>query len=390
MNAWAVVVAAGRGVRFGQPYNKVFYPLSGRSILSRSLDALAGSGLFSGIVLVLGEGDGEDYRALTADEGACPLVKRIVSGGATRQESVYHGLQALPRETELVAIHDAARPFVTETILRETLCEAEKCGACIPGRALVDTVKRLDAQGFAAETFPRDELCAVQTPQCFLKKRILEAHERALSEGFSGTDDATLYERYMGKVRVLMLPDCEKNIKVTTPADVTPALPELRVGTGYDAHRLVEGRRLVLCGVEIPYEKGLLGHSDADVAVHALIDALLGAAALGDIGRHFPDSDERYRGISSMKLLGEVMRLIAKKGFLPVNADLTLVAQRPRLKDFIPAMRENLARAMNLPEDCVNVKATTTEGMGFEGEELGVSAQAATLLRKDSPARPLR
>ena len=244
---------------------------------------------------------------------------------------MYRGLQALPRGTELVAIHDAARPFVTETILRETLAGAEKCGACIPGRALVDTVKRLDAQGFAAETPPREELCAVQTPQCFLTERIVEAHERARAEGFSGTDDATLYERYMGKVRVLMLPDCEKNLKVTTPADVTPALPELRVGTGYDAHRLVEGRRLVLCGVEIPYEKGLLGHSDADVAVHALMDALLGAAALGDIGRHFPDSDERYRGISSMKLLGEVMRLLAGKGFCPVNADVTIVAQRPRL-----------------------------------------------------------
>ena len=364
MNAWAVVVAAGRGVRFGQPYNKVFYPLSGRSILSRSLDALAGSGLFSGIVLVLGEGDGEDYRALTESEGACSLVKRIVSGGATRQESVYRGLQALPRGTELVAIHDAARPFVTETILRETLAGAEKCGACIPGRALVDTVKRLDVQGFAAETPPREELCAVQTPQCFLKKLILEAHERARAEGFSGTDDATLYERYMGKVRVLMLPDCEKNLKVTTPADVTPALPELRVGTGYDAHRLVEGRALIL-------------------AVHALMDALLGAAALGDIGRHFPDSDERYRGISSMKLLGEVMRLLAGKGFSPVNADVTIVAQRPRLKDYIPAMRENLARAMCLPEDCVNVKATTTEGMGFEGEGLGISAQAAAMIGKE-------
>ena len=147
-------------------------------------------------------------------------------------------------------------------------------------------------------------------------------------------------------------------------------------------HRLVEGRRLVLCGVEIPYEKGLLGHSDADVAVHALMDALLGAAALGDIGRHFPDSDERYRGISSMKLLGEVMRLLAGKGFSPVNADVTIVAQRPRLKDYIPAMRENLARAMCLPEDCVNVKATTTEGMGFEGERLGISAAAVAMIAR--------
>ena len=156
----------------------------------------------------------------------------------------------------------------------------------------------------------------------------------------------------------------------------------MRLGHGYDVHRLVEGRKLSLCGVEIPYEKGLLGHSDADVALHALMDALLGAAALGDIGRHFPDSDERYRGISSMKLLGEVMRLLAGKGFSPVNADVTIVAQRPRLKDYIPAMRENLARAMCLPEDCVNVKATTTEGMGFEGEGLGISSHAVACIEK--------
>lgn len=156
----------------------------------------------------------------------------------------------------------------------------------------------------------------------------------------------------------------------------------LRIGHGYDVHRLTEGRRLILGGVEVPYEKGLLGHSDADVLTHAVMDALLGAAALGDIGRHFPDSDERYRGISSMKLLERVMALLRERGFKPVNADVTIVAQRPKLKDYIPQMARNLAEGLNLPGDSVNVKATTTEGMGFEGEGLGISAQAAVLIEK--------
>ena len=382
MNAWAIVVAGGRGERFGQPYNKAFYPIEGRSILSRSLDALNASGLFSGAVLVLGAGDEEDYRALTEREGICPLVKRTAHGGSTRQESVYNGLRALPDEVELVAIHDAARPYVTEAILRETLEGARGGGACVPGRAMVDTVARLDEQGFAVETPPRSRLCAVQTPQCFRREQILLAHERARAEGFSGTDDASLYQRYVGKVRVLLLPDCEKNLKITTPDDLPRSAPALRAGTGYDAHRLVEGRRLVLCGVLVPCEKGLLGHSDADVAVHALMDALLGAAALGDIGRLFPDTDERYRGVSSLRLLDEVMRLLEARGYTPVNSDVTIVAQRPRLRDYIETMRENLARHMRLAPDCVNVKATTTEGMGFEGEGLGISAQAAVLIRQ--------
>ena len=169
---------------------------------------------------------------------------------------------------------------------------------------------------------------------------------------------------------------------MTTPRDLPERACVFRTGTGYDAHRLVEGRDLVLCGVTVPYEKGLLGHSDADVAVHALMDALLGAAALGDIGCHFPDSDMRYKGISSMKLLGRVMALLDERGFRPVNTDVTIVAQRPKLRDYIPQMTRNLAEALELSEESVNVKATTTEGMGFEGEGQGISAQAAVLIEK--------
>ena len=378
---WAVVVAAGRGTRFGQPYNKVFHPLDGKSVLFHCMRALEASDCFDGAVLVLSDQDEEAYRALIAAEGESPLIRARCTGGGTRQESVLNGLRLVPKDAEIVAIHDAARPFVTERVVRETIESARRFGSGVPGRPVVDTVKLLDESGCAVDTPPRERLCAVQTPQTFQRKDILSAHERALEEGFSATDDAALYEKYIGRVHIVMNDDCAVNIKVTTPGDL-PGRCAFRTGTGYDAHRLVEGRALVLCGVTVPYEKGLLGHSDADVAAHALMDALLGAAALGDIGRHFPDSDERYRGISSMKLLERVMALLRERGFRPVNADVTIVAQRPKLKDYIPQMARNLAEGLNLPGDSVNVKATTTEGMGFEGEGLGISAQAAALIEK--------
>ncbi|MDD6872756.1 MAG: 2-C-methyl-D-erythritol 2,4-cyclodiphosphate synthase [Clostridiales bacterium] len=379
---WAVVVAAGRGTRFGQPYNKVFHPLDGKSVLFRCMRALEESACFDGAVLVLSEQDKEAYRALIAGEGESPLIRARCTGGRTRQESVLNGLRLVPEDAEIVAIHDAARPFVTGRVIRETIESARRYGSGVPGRPIVDTVKLLDESGCAVETPPRERLCAVQTPQTFRLRDIRAAHERAQDEGFAATDDAALYEKYVGRVHIVMNEDCAVNIKVTTPRDLPERACVFRTGTGYDAHRLVEGRDLVLCGVTVPYEKGLLGHSDADVAVHALMDALLGAAALGDIGCHFPDSDMRYKGISSMRLLGRVMALLNERGFRPVNADVTIVAQRPKLRDYIPQMTRNLAEALELSEESVNVKATTTEGMGFEGEGQGISAQAAVLIEK--------
>ncbi len=374
-----MVVAGGRGARFGKPYNKVFFPLEGRSILSRCLDALSAPGLYEGIVLVLSASDRADYLTLTGREGACPLVRGIADGGENRQQSVYNGLLMVPENVEYVAIHDAARPFVSPAVLRLTLEGAAQYGACVPGMPVTDTIKVLE-KGFSVSTPPREALCAVQTPQVFRREEILALHERARREGCLVTDDASLYEKYTGKVYVAMHSDCGKNIKVTTPQDVEKALPDFRTGTGFDAHRLAEGRELILCGVQVPCEKGLMGHSDADVATHALMDALLGAAALGDIGKHFPDSDEAYRGISSLKLLARVRQLLAEQGFKPANVDVTIVAQRPKLSPFIPQMRENLAKTLGLPLDRVSVKATTTEHMGYEGEGIGISAQAAALI----------
>lgn len=378
MSVWAVVVAGGRGARAGLGRNKVFFTWKGRSVLSRCLDELERSGALDGAVLVLGAEDFEQYDALCAREGASPLVKRVVAGGDCRRRSVRSGLAALPEEAEIVAVHDAARPFVSPEAVRETVQSARKWGSGVISTPVTDTIKRVGPDG-AVETLDRAQLRAVQTPQTFDCAKLKAAHERAEAEGFDATDDAALFEHYYGSVRLVTAPGAEANIKLTNPADFEKlSRPAMRIGSGYDAHRLAEGRKLILCGIDVPHTRGLDGHSDADVAVHALMDALLGALGEGDIGRHFPDSDPAYKGISSMLLLERVMKIIREHGYGVANADVTIVAQKPKLAAYIPAMRENLARALGT--DAVNVKATTTERMGFEGEELGISAQAVALL----------
>lgn len=378
MSVWAVVVAGGRGARAGLGRNKVFFAWKGRSVLSRCLDALERSGALDGAVLVLGAEDFEQYDALCAREGASPLVKRVVAGGDCRRRSVRSGLAALPEKVEIVAVHDAARPFVSPEAVRETVQSARKWGSGVISTPVTDTIKRVGPDG-AVETLDRAQLRAVQTPQTFDCAKLKAAHERAEAEDFDATDDAALFEHYYGSVRLVTTPGAEANIKLTNPADFEKlSRPAMRIGSGYDAHRLAEGRKLILCGVDVPHTRGLDGHSDADVAVHALMDALLGALGEGDIGRHFPDSDPAYNGISSMLLLERVMKIVREHGYGVANADVTIVAQKPKLAAYIPAMRENLARALGT--DAVNVKATTTERMGFEGEELGISAQAVALL----------
>ena len=378
MSVWAVVVAGGRGARAGLGRNKVFFAWKGRSVLSRCLDALERSGALDGAVLVLGAEDFEQYDALCAREGASPLVKRVVAGGDCRRRSVRSGLAALPEEVEIVAVHDAARPFVSPEAVRETVQSARKWGSGVISTPVTDTIKRVGPDG-AVETLDRAQLRAVQTPQTFDCAKLKAAHEHAEAEGFDATDDAALFEHYYGSVRLVTAPGAEANIKLTNPADFEKlSRPAMRIGSGYDAHRLAEDRKLILCGVDVPHTRGLDGHSDADVAVHALMDALLGALGEGDIGRHFPDSDPAYEGISSMLLLEHVMKIVREHGYGVANADVTIVAQKPKLAAYIPAMRENLARALGT--DAVNVKATTTERMGFEGEELGISAQAVALL----------
>ena len=394
MNA-AVVVAAGRGTRMGAGMNKVLLPVCGVPVIVRSVRALWESGLFDGgIVVVTGEEDRERIGRLLEEAG---LRAVLCTGGADRQESVRRGLAALPRETELVAIHDGARPLVTRGVLAASLESAGTRGSGVAAIPLKDTVKRAAADGRVLETPERASLRAVQTPQTFRYAEIRSAHERHAEDSARATDDAALLER--DGMPVYLTEGSEENLKLTTPQDI--ALAErilerrgeraaqeetvMRIGHGYDVHRLTEGRKLILCGVEVPYEKGLLGHSDADVAAHALMDALLGAAALGDIGRHFPDTDDAYAGADSMALLDRVMAMLKERGFSVCNADLTIICQRPKLAAYIEAMRGSVAAHLRVPAGCVNVKATTTEHLGFEGEGLGISAHAVCCLEEKRP-----
>lgn len=378
MSVWGVIVAAGKGTRAELETNKVFHPINGRSVLSNCLDAFAHAKALDGIVLVISRCDEPLYHELCDREGSNPLVKFIAFGGATRRESVYNGLKALPADAEIVAVHDAARPYVTPEIIQATIDSARQYGSGVISTPVVDTIKQIMPDG-SVTTPDRSTLRAVQTPQTFNVRMLKEAHERAEREQAAVTDDASLFELYYGSVRLVTVPGAEANIKLTYKKDFQQSnLPMMRVGSGYDAHRLKEGRKLILCGVEVPHTRGLDGHSDADVAVHALMDAILGALGKGDIGRHFPDNDPQYKGISSMILLENVMQTMRQDGYRIGNADVTIVAQKPKLAPYISTMRQNIVDALNT--DAVNVKATTTERMGFEGEEIGISAQAVVLL----------
>lgn len=394
MNA-AVIVAAGRGTRMGMACNKVLCPLCGEPVIVHTVRAFSRTGLFDGgIVVVAGEPEVEEMRAMLLRAG---LRAHVVPGGEDRQQSVYNGIQACDPRADRIAIHDGARPLVTRDVIERTLESARQYGSGVAAVTLKDTVKQVNAAGVVTGTPRREVLRAVQTPQTFDAGLIRRAHECG-REGERATDDASLVER-LGHAVHLTEGDVE-NIKLTTPEDMLLARQVIlkrkgqeeneeptgmRIGHGYDVHRLAEGRKLILCGVEVPYAQGLLGHSDADVALHALMDALLGAAALGDIGMHFPDTDPAYQGADSGKLLDHVVRLLEEKGYAVNNVDLTIICQRPKLRDYIERMRQNVAGHLHLDAGCVNVKATTTEKLGFEGEGLGISCHAVALIQSRRP-----
>ena len=381
MSTWAILLSGGSGTRMGCAGNKTLLPLMGESAICHALRTLRRH--CQGVVLVIRPVDEPEIRqALRLSKLS---VEHIVYGGSDRQESVYHGLLSLPEDCDIVLVHDGARPLLDDQTVQNVISSVAVYGSGIASTAVTDTFKQVDKDNIALATPDRNYLRAVQTPQGFKKDLLLRAH-REVTERC--TDDAALVSA-LG-VKVHLCEGSRSNIKLTTPEDVLMAEHYLnvfpRIGHGFDAHRLVEGRKLILGGVDIPYEKGLLGHSDADVLLHAITDALLGAAALGDIGKHFPDSDPKYKGISSLLLLENAVSLLREKGFEPLNIDATVLCQRPKLAPHIPAMRENIARACGLPLDCVSVKATTTEGMGYEGEGSGISTHAVALLKA---ARPL-
>lgn len=366
----AIIVAAGRGKRLGSSLPKQFLKVRGRTILEMSVEAFEQNKYVDEIFVAANA----DYCELT--EKLCrgfSKLKKIVAGGAERQDSVRAALDCLRGENGIVLVHDAGRPFVSEAVINAVIEGTADFGAAIPTVPAKDTIRQVDGTG--SRTLQRETLARVQTPQGFRISLIKHAFEKAQAEGFLGTDDASLVER-MG-INISMVQGEDANRKITTREDLET---EMRIGTGYDVHRLVEGRPLVLCGEQIPYEKGLLGHSDADVALHALMDAMLGAAGLGDIGKHFPDTDERYRGISSMKLLQKTAELLREAGYFLGNADITIIAQRPKIAGYIPKMRANIAEIMNCDENKINIKGTTTEKLGFVGREEGIASEAVCIL----------
>ena len=379
MSCYAIIAAGGSGSRMGGSTVKTLQTLAGRPVICRSAAPFAP--LCDGLVIAAREGDIPLIREAMEREGI--PVYAYVSGGIDRSGSVQNALRALPDDCDLVLVQDGARPLVKEELIRAVIESTELHGSGVPALALTDTVKRVDARGRACETLDRGLLRGVQTPQGFRRELLERAYRERRGPA---TDDASLVEA-LG-MPVCLVEGDRDNIKLTLPGDLERAEAILlaeqfpRVGLGYDVHRLAEGRRLILCGVDIPFELGLLGHSDADVAAHALTDALLGACAMGDIGAHFPDTDERFRGADSIGLLKEAVRRMAKHGFVPYNCDITIAAQRPRLLPYIPLMRDNLAQALGIPIDRVSVKATTTEGLGFEGRGEGMSAQAVAMVVK--------
>ncbi len=365
----AIITAAGAGVRFGGDKPKQFLRLGTNTVLETAILAFQNHKYIDEILVTLPS----DYLSLESDlKAKFPKLVMVVKGGETRQESVGNALKQV--STEIVLIHDAARPFVTSDVISRVVERAVRTKAVVPVINVRDTVRTEDG------TLDRTKLKSVQTPQGFETELLMEAVKRAKADGFTGTDDASLVER-LG-VKVDMVDGSDENLKITVKADLKEDM-EVRIGTGFDVHKLVEERKLFLLGCEIPCEKGLLGHSDADVAAHALMDAILGAASLGDIGQHFPDSDPTYEGISSMKLLEKVKSLLDDKGYKVGNCDITIICEKPKVAPYILKMRRNVAAILDIEPDKVNVKGTTTEKLGFTGRGEGIAAEAVcTLIAK--------
>ncbi len=371
----------------GAPVPKQFLRIGGRTILERTVNrfleqdfpdrlviTLPQAQMQEGINLLRKAGIDAGTEGQSAEhESRVNVPVTVVPGGSARQDSVWNALQYLQKqgfkEDDLVLVQDGVRPFTEDQTIQDVLLRAEKAGAAIAALPAVSTIRHI-TEG----TLDRSKLYSVQTPQGFQFGLLIRAFEAAAKDHFSGTDEAGLVER------IGVLPEIAEgtpsNIKITTPEDLQKMSGEIRIGTGFDVHRLVEDRKLILGGVEIPYEKGLLGHSDADVLVHALMDAMLGAAALGDIGKLFPDNDPAYAGADSMKLLARVCEVLKEHGWALGNADMTVICQRPKLAGYIQEMRQRIAEVCGVSEGRISVKATTTEKLGFTGRGEGIAAEA--------------
>ena len=368
----AIVVAAGKGLRAGQPLPKQFARWRGRPVVRHSVETLLAAGAETVCVVVPPDGEESGREAL------CGLERLIfVEGGATRQESVCNGLEALAEVApEVVLIHDAARPIIPGEVIERLRASLETHLGAIPVLPVADSLVTAagDAMGAPAD---RDSLRRVQTPQAFRFDAILAAH-RAWEGNADAGDDAQVLQR-AGKTVALVEGD-EALHKLTYETDFARERPALRIGTGYDVHRLKAGEELWLCGIQLEHDKGLAGHSDADVAIHALVDAILGALGAGDIGTHFPPSDPQWRGARSAQFMEHAAKLAQEAGYAIGNVDVTILCERPKIGPHREAMRARLAEILGVDIAAVSVKATTTEGLGFTGREEGIAAHAVASL----------
>ena len=389
---YALIPAAGRAARFntdgGTEGNKVFAPLMGRPLLRWTAAAFADHPGIDGIVVVAGAG--EVARCREALDGLDKLLA-IIPGGETRQVSVAIGLFTLGGAADdLVLVHDGARPLVTPEIITRCLDGAREFGNAVAALPLTDTLKAVDDTQIVQRTVDREGLWAVQTPQAFRIATLFDAHIAARDQGWSGTDEASLVERF-GAEPVHLVLGAPDNLKVTRPGDLKLAeallrarsgeqMAQTRIGFGYDIHPLIAGRLLMLGGVAIPSPRGLDGHSDADVLLHALCDALLGAAGLPDIGNLFPNTDAAYKGISSLELLRQVRERVGAVGYSVGNVDMTLIAEAPKISSHVPQMRTLIAECLHIEPARVGIKATTNEGLGSLGRGEGIAAHAVAAI----------
>ncbi|GGN55229.1 bifunctional enzyme IspD/IspF [Novosphingobium indicum] len=374
----AVVVAAGQGLRAGQPLPKQFAPWRGKPVVRHSVEALANAGV-SPIVVVIPQGAGAIARDALRD---IPGVE-FTGGGKSRQESVRLGLEVLAGTgPDLVLIHDAARPILPRAVMDRLVDALTDYKAAIPVLSVVDSLahaekgQSLEVMGAPAR---REDLRRVQTPQAFRFPEILAAHQAWTGETNAG-DDAQV-ARVQG-MDIAMVEGDEALHKLTYASDFNVSMPAVRVGTGYDVHRLSKGEELWLCGVRVEHTHGLAGHSDADVAIHALVDALLGAIGAGDIGQHFPPSDPQWKGAASHQFLSHAGTLVREAGYTLGNADVTIICEAPKLGPHREAMRAKLAEILDVDISAMSVKATTTEKLGFTGRREGIAAQAAVSLTR--------
>jgi len=374
----ALIVAAGRGSRFGGPLPKQYALLRGQAVLRHTLAAYKATPEIDRMQVVIAAGDEAHYDAAVEGLGLAAPIR----GGASRQKSVLNGLEALAvLEPEFVAIHDAARPFVRPADISACIAAAAAPGVdgAILGVPLADTVKRTDSGSRVVETVLRTNLWRAQTPQVFRFKALLAAHRAAAAlaeaEATALTDDAAVAEH--AGLKVVMVAGAEDNRKITTSEDLTRGLAvETRTAMGFDVHGFGPGDAVMLGGIAIPHSHTLAGHSDADVALHALTDALLGTIGAGDIGKHFPPSDAQWRGASSDRFLQHAVGLVEARGARIVHLDLTIVCESPKIGPHREAMAASIARIVGIAADRVSVKATTTEGLGFTGRREGIAAQA--------------